>query len=309
MCFSAIERILAIGWLDNHGNWKPPKYQQLNKSIDMYNSAFANNNPYFFTDKNWDMQKQDGIYRIAVLGDSFIWGDGIVYNKVWSYKLRKKINAKYKNVELLSWGKNGWHTGNEFEFMKDIGINYNIDLVVIGFVINDPNYAGNNKAKYLKWHEKQFFKKLAIVFPNTTSYFLHYIYTFLCSTVLNDYGYMNWVDKLYTEGNLKRYSKLLQSFSIFCKQNSVELLFVLTPHNCNTSYQKKYSEIIRLLKKEKIEYLNLFPAVYSKFKNYPIKKLWSNPANGHPGELLTDVYADEVYKYFKKNTLNRLEKE
>jgi hypothetical protein len=38
-------------------------------------------------------------------------------------------------------------------------------------------------------------------------------------------------------------------------------------------------------------------------QNRKFRELWANPANPHPGALLTDVYAREVYQYLKTTYL------
>ena len=45
--------------------------------IDERNLRFAEKNIYEFTDTHRAFKKKAGVTRIAVIGDSFIWGDGI----------------------------------------------------------------------------------------------------------------------------------------------------------------------------------------------------------------------------------------
>ena len=68
---------------------------ELNKRVNERNQQYANTNVFGFTDKERTMRKPKGVFRIAVLGDSFIWGDGLPYEKVWSHKLEQRLEAKY----------------------------------------------------------------------------------------------------------------------------------------------------------------------------------------------------------------------
>jgi len=73
-------------------------------SINKINKAISDVNPYKFTDKIRFETKPENVLRIAVLGDSWIYGDGIYYDKTWSHLLENKINEHYSSIEVLSWG-------------------------------------------------------------------------------------------------------------------------------------------------------------------------------------------------------------
>ena len=49
--------------------------------------------------------------------------------------------------------------------------------------------------------------------------------------------------------------------------------------------------------------INLYPQIYSRLSNVPLAALRANRANGHPGPLMTEAYADLVYEEIK-NTMN-----
>jgi hypothetical protein len=41
--------------------------------------------------------------------------------------------------------------------------------------------------------------------------------------------------------------------------------------------------------------------VVKELSGYGIRELWANPANGHPGDLVTDVYARYSMDYLLEN--------
>ena len=69
-------------------------WQKFNDSLNLANKNFAEKHPYKFTDRPRNVEKDSGIFRIAVLGDSFIWGDGLPYDSAWSHKLEQRILAE-----------------------------------------------------------------------------------------------------------------------------------------------------------------------------------------------------------------------
>ncbi len=307
LCFLVLELVLKTGWFDDKGViWFPEKYKIINYNINQENQHFAEKNPYHFTDKVRDKRKPDGYYRIAVLGDSFVWSDGLPYEQAWNHKLEQKITQHYDHVEVMSWGLPGWSTLDEFRFLKKHGVQYHIDLLIIEFVINDPD-MGHYKRKDLNWHKSSgwyvriFFNPLQRFFPNAFDFVMSHVNTFLTDFVLEGYGYKYWHEQLYSQENLQRYVELLTEIANYCKSHNIRLLFVLTPNTYEKINQKRFEAIIPLLQRAGIEYLNLYPAVFRELHQYKPRELWANLVNPHPGPLVTEVYANEVFQYLQQN--------
>ncbi len=302
----ALELVLRSQYSSGSENrvriWIPEKYREINDEINVKNKAFSRNNSFGFNDIEREAQKKAGVSRVVILGDSIIWGDGLPYEAIWSHKVEKKMKGFTDKVEVISWGKNGWSTQDEFDFLKKEGPKFNIDLLIVGFVKNDPD-MGRYIQKHFSLHKKKELAAVRKILPNVVDFIGAYL-----DSVINrfspDFGYNNWLKKLYTEQNLADYQRLLVRFSGFCRDNKIELLFVLTPHNPSSYFKDIYSKIIPLLEKADIEYLNLYPAVVRDLSKYKLRKLKANPANGHPGDLVTEVYANEVVKYLNNNILN-----
>src|ERR1700749_3010656 len=91
--------LLTIKGIVSPGNAKD---LALNKAINDQNTAYAKGNTFGFTDKERTPQTPKVKYRIAVLGDSFIWGDVLPYQKVWSHKLEAQLLAQYDSIEVIS---------------------------------------------------------------------------------------------------------------------------------------------------------------------------------------------------------------
>ncbi len=301
LCLSLIEIALRSGYFDNlddaHPGWIPRKYRTIDGNINARNILNSKGNTFGFNDRERDVQKKEGVYRIAVLGDSFIWGDGLPYEITWNHKLEKKIVSRYgEEVEVLSWGKCGWSTLNEYDFFRQHGVKYGIDLLIVGYVTNDPD-PGNLTQNYFRIERKNFIRKL---FPNVMDFLKDNLEN-LVDNSLRDYGYADWENKLYTPQNLQKYSMVLRQFSNFCNDHGVRLLFVLTPPNYEEWVKTKFDKITPLLKAADIEYMDLYPVVARDLKKDKVRELWANKANPHPGDLVTEVIANEVLRFFNTN--------
>lgn len=305
VCLAGLEFLLVnTSLFDEEDNPKPvyipEKFRAINLDINAKNHQMAAelNNKYYFNDIPRQYIKEEGIIRIAILGDSFIWGDGVPYDIVWSHKLERKFLQQYENFEILSWGQNGWATKNQLKFLKMEGVKYDIDLLIIGFVTNDPVFRRDiPPRKHFQWQNSQILKPIKRTFPNSINFISSYTNRFLEMYFFDDYGYASWEDRLYSEENLKGYKKILSELYSFCQTKNIKLLVVLTPNDYDKHFRRKYDKIIPILKKIGIHYLDLYPIIYRELKSYNKRELWANIANGHPGDIVTSIYANEVFDY------------
>jgi len=300
------ELILRTGLLDNvsdpHPVWVPEKYEGRSRDEASYaaNVERILSNPLQFNDIPRSTTKPKGYRRIAVLGDSFIQGWNLQYDEIWSHRLEHRVQGQFQNIEVLSWGKSGWETIDEFRFLKEQGIHYGIDLLLVGFVINDPN-LGDIPSKHLIWQHTTPMRPMRVLFPNVLQYVSRYINLLISRYILTDYGHETAHLETYSNDNLKQYGKLLKEFSDYCASHHIRLLFVLTPNDYDSSNRQLFDKVIPLLRNANIDYLDLYPAVYERLHTYPQRQLWLTPGDAHPGPLVTDVYADEMFRYLREN--------
>ena len=96
------------------------------------------------------IEKQEGTYRILMLGDSELFSMLLPEEDNLSRQLEKLLNEKSGGLkfEVVNTGVEGYNTYQEFEVLKDKGLKYAPDLVVLNYVLNDPEpgeyYFGNN---------------------------------------------------------------------------------------------------------------------------------------------------------------------
>ncbi len=282
--------------------WIPKKYKDLTRQINKQHEETSAKNKFGFNDSNHNFIKENG-KRITILGDSFTWGDAVHDSVIWTNKLEKKFVANGYDVEILNWGKSGWSTLDQYHFLIGDGNSFQFDYLIFSFVNNDP-VMDSSYHKRLIYNSgflyKNILKPVEYIFPNTVSFCLDLSNNFLSS--YSDHGYLNWLNNnVYSENNLKNYSLLLHNIKTYCDEREIDFLFVMTPENHNPIIEEYFNKIIVLFNQNQIPYLNLFPIVESELKNYSYRELWANPADGHPGNLVTTVYANNVYKFFMEN--------
>lgn len=263
-------------------------WQAYNDSINQRNFAYAQLNPYGFTDSIRSMNKPDSVFRIAVLGDSFIWGDGIPHEWVWSHKLERLVLDNYDHVEVIHWGRNGWSTKDQLNFYVTEGRKYNIDLLLIGLVDNDPD-LNLYKDRSAEWRMKYdwWFRTLPGV-----SYW-----------IFNKYAtreYDNWLDSLYSTNNLNQYEQVLIDLDTELQKDSVDYSFVYTANCTYPHLLDRYSTIEDLMIENNIPYYDLIPGIVEVYSDIDCAQLKASPVNGHPGPEMTTFFADSTFAWLQR---------
>ena len=263
---------------------------RINDAINKRNRKYAEANSFGFTDKERIRTKPKGIFRIAVLGDSFVWGDGLPYEEIWSHKLERKLMNEYDSIEVLSWGKCGWSTLDEFNFFKREGSTFGIDLLIVGWVDNDPD-VGKVPQVFKQTAEKEF-PIISFINPAKANALLN---------AEQNKDYDAWIKKIYGPENLKCYQEVLDEFGQYTNQTRVKLLFVLTPGPPGAVTKKYFEAVTPIFTKSGIPYFDLYDSTNQKFAHYSDNDLQANAVNAHPGSLMTEEFSRLVKNYLVQN--------
>jgi hypothetical protein len=115
------------------------------------------------------------------------------------------------------------------------------------------------------------------------------------------YGYRSWLDRLYEPDNMKQYREVLRALAQVARDRQLPLVVVLTPNNYRPMFRHYFDIVIPLLEELQIPYLDLYPMVKEELGHVPARALPANPVNGHPGVLLTELFARHAYAYVKEH--------
>jgi lysophospholipase L1-like esterase len=82
-------------------------------------------------DRPHDYAKPDGTFRIVVLGDSFMEAYQVELEETLPFRLQETLASR--NVEVINLGVGGYGTAQEFLALREEGLRYSPDLVVLAF--------------------------------------------------------------------------------------------------------------------------------------------------------------------------------
>lgn len=120
-------------------------------------------NRFRFREREFVVPKPPGVCRIMVLGDSFTWGKGVPVEARYTTRLEALLNGAYpaKNFEVLNFGFPGAPTTRERDSLRDYKDRVEPDLIILGFVLNDPQPKSQNYSPERERFEETISRPLA----------------------------------------------------------------------------------------------------------------------------------------------------
>jgi lysophospholipase L1-like esterase len=105
----------------------------------------SRSNSLGFRDREHPVARTPGVTRILVLGDSVAAGlripdDGDVFPP----RLERILNERGRRAEVLNFAVSGYNTQQEVEILKDRGLRFDPDLVILAYCLNDNESREND---------------------------------------------------------------------------------------------------------------------------------------------------------------------
>lgn len=100
-----------------------------------------------FRERDFDPKKPHGTYRIAVIGDSLAYGQGIREEDRFSNQLEERLNDKSRRkYQVLNFALPGANTPDELEFLTRSVLISDPDFILLQWYINDPEGSDTSEA-------------------------------------------------------------------------------------------------------------------------------------------------------------------
>ncbi|MFN7956676.1 MAG: SGNH/GDSL hydrolase family protein [bacterium] len=90
-------------------------------------------NQHGLRDVEHEYAKGDGVFRILILGDSFIEGFNVDFEDHFLKRLQERLGALSPKIEVMAAAVSAWGTDQELLYFLLEGVKYNPDLVVLAF--------------------------------------------------------------------------------------------------------------------------------------------------------------------------------
>ncbi len=105
------------------------------------NAQTYRTNRYGLRGPDFPEQKEPGVTRVLVLGDSFVFGEGVAFEDTVTAQLERLLNARASETfEVINAATAAWDTNCEVNYLEWHGVVFEPDIIMIGYVLNDSGY-------------------------------------------------------------------------------------------------------------------------------------------------------------------------
>ncbi|MGM5487331.1 MAG: SGNH/GDSL hydrolase family protein [Nanobdellota archaeon] len=227
---------------------------------------------------------------ILIVGDSFTYGYGTLIEHTYPKVIQRRINRTVVNA-----GYSGWNTRKELQFLQDHMAEFDPELVIVQFLINDLEGYESEQPAYA----------VAPVYDPSFLVRYSHLYRFLFQRMENAYQYRQYYDYLesvYSEDSpaLENFTSDIRKMKGVAEENNVELVFFLTYELVEGyPFRQHYKQVISILDANDISYVDS----YGVLQEHDPSILRVSHSDAHPGQeghrLLASVLVQELDLYGK----------
>lgn len=251
-------------------------------------------NNEFLRDRNFVEQKQEGVTRIGVLGDSITFGGGIEdVNNRFSNILERKLRESGKNVEVYNIGKPGYDTVTEIPVYDQIK-HYNFDIIVWEYFVNDIQPGSDSTGSPIIENNS---KKSAFVnFLSNRSYFFDFMYWRFSNRYQKTFQALRTADiaQYSNKPVLVRHKEDIKTLLGKIKEQNSKVVVIMFPSNVllGPNYPTFVHEMMGTYFRENgAEFYDL----YNDLKDKDGKTLMASKFDPHPNEIVHEIAAERLY--------------
>jgi lysophospholipase L1-like esterase len=132
-----------------------PNFDTRGKSLQYYSHHGISNN-MGFRDHNWEKRKPEDTTRIVLLGDSVAEGLWVEHSDdIFATKLSRLLKESGKKIDLLNFAVSGYNTRQEIETFKEKALQFDPDVVLIAYCLNDTQKDDGHIVEQLLSEKKE----------------------------------------------------------------------------------------------------------------------------------------------------------
>ena len=267
------------------------------------NEVVYETNSLGFRGAEWPTVKHEGGLRIAFMGDSFTFGEGVHYEDIFPTITQEELRARNVMAESLNFGVGGYNTLQSSLLLQPVVTEFSPDVVVLGYTINDaePPLIYYDKARgevVREPREKRILKGFAnatvpdlLLFKLRTARLI-YQYLLKKNQAENTIG---WYQSLYNDENIHwgKTQEGMLSISMQCRQHNMRCIVVVFPllyRLDNYPLQAEHELVINKLQQAGYEFIDLLPLLEGR----EAETLWVHPTDQHPNEIVHRIVAEAL---------------
>jgi hypothetical protein len=123
--FAAIQKNEAYAYIHTPGN------RTVLQGVDVAINSHGLRGPEF------ELRKPTGTTRILILGDSVVFGWGAPQDAIFPMQLQQEFDKWPECIEVIPVGVGSWNTRTEYEYLRNVALQFEPDILVVIVVEND----------------------------------------------------------------------------------------------------------------------------------------------------------------------------
>jgi lysophospholipase L1-like esterase len=261
-------------------------------TFDAENAVRYRMNRHGFRGADISLAKSDDVTRVVLLGDSFAFGAGVPLEDTLGFQLEGLLNAgPMSDNQVVTFAVGGWGTRDQILYLEHQGLEFEPDLVVVVYVLNDAGYAGGLDL-WREFREQYQNRRLE------SSYLASSLYATVARRTLA----RRYVADLVEVSGTKR-EKWQESFSYLsrgqrlARARGAEFAVAIFPflYDLDESYpfRSLHEKVVAYCVWNGIPVLDLFDA----FEGRDYADLWVHPSDQHPNEQAHRIAAHALFDF------------
>ena len=261
-------------------------------------------NSYGFRERDFTLAKPHGIYRVAIIGDSITYGQGIQEQDRFSNLIEKELthqNGK-RGYEVLNFGQPGAETIDHLEILASPVLEAEPDFILLQWFTNDVE--GHDKSERPRASRVIPVDRIASRLQGNSALF--YLLNQQWITIQHKMGWFSHGS--YTDYMLKRFGdpnsvssiaakESLLSFIAMCKQRQIALGIVLfsSPYYGGSTLDFLTDRVLQLCREENVGCLDLRSTFFPYRSG---QQLFVNPLDVHPSPFANRLATERIITAF-----------
>jgi hypothetical protein len=254
-------------------------------------------NRWGFRGPDFALAPEPGVRRIALLGDSFTFGEGVRFEDTLGEQLERLLSSDGSAVEVLPFAVGNWSTADEIRFLEQRGMDFAPDLVVVVYVLNDAETS----QKLDLWQE---FRRRYESRSFARSYFASWVYARLARRELA----RRYVEQTIAAASADR-EAWQRSMAYLARGReiaraggagfAVAVYPFLYELDATHPFRGLHQQVVGFCRSRGIAVLDLLDA----FDGQDHAALWAHPSDQHPNERAHAIAADALARFIRDTPL------
>ena len=259
-----------------------------------------------FREREISEHKPDGIYRIAIIGDSITYGQGISDHERFSNIVENRLNMAGKRYEVLNFGKPGAETVDHIKFLDSV-LTLDPDFILLQWYTNDAE--GHDKSRRPRPYRLIPSDYVSgLLHRNSALYYLLMQKWNELQSALGLIGnYSESMDARFEDpesADSRRYDRELSEFVTKVNNHNLGMGIILFPNLVETGgdlekypFGYLFDRVLAVCIENGIDCIDMRQVLDPEM---PVSELWVNRLDSHPSAAVNAIAADAILERFTK---------